>query len=92
MKIITTLCVLALSSAVSLHAADKKKPAGDKPKASADEAFKKFDKDSSGDISLEEYKAGKPDATKAEASFKKLDANGDGKVTLEEFKAPHKAK
>ncbi len=92
MKILTTLCILALGTAASLQAADKKKPAGDKPKASAEESFKKLDKDSDGFVSLEEFKAGKKDPVAAEAAFKKHDANGDGKLTLEEFSAHAKKK
>lgn len=94
MKILTTLCILALSGAVSLHAEDKKKPAGDKPKPSPDAAFKKLDSNSDGSVSKDEFlasPAGKKDAAKAEEKFKKLDKDSDGKLTLEEFTA-HAAK
>lgn len=57
--------------------------------------FKKLDSDSSGSISLDEFKAGpraQKDPAKAEEIFKKIDADSDGSVTLEEFKShrpPH---
>ncbi|MEI6534112.1 MAG: EF-hand domain-containing protein [Verrucomicrobiaceae bacterium] len=90
MKIITTLCILALSTAASVQAGNKKKDADGAGKATPDAAFKKLDKDGSGDVSLEEFKAGKKDAAKAEEAFKKLDKDGNGKLTLEEFSAHHK--
>ncbi len=91
MKIITTLCILALSAAVSLQAGEKKKPAeGGAAKATPEEHFKKLDTDKDGSLSLAEFQAGKPDAAKAEAAFKKLDTNSDGKLSLEEFSAHHK--
>ncbi len=91
MKIITTLCILAISGAVALQAGDKKKPEG-AAKATPEAAFKKLDKDGDGFVSKEEYlasPAAMKDAAKAEAHFKKLDTNSDGKLSLEEFSAAH---
>ena len=52
--------------------------------------FGKVDSDSSGSISLEEFKAsprGTKMGDKADAVFKKLDADGKDGISLEEFKA-----
>lgn len=91
MKIILTLCTLAIAGALSLNAADEpKKPGGDKPKLNPEEMFKKLDKNGDGSISKEEFLASpgaKKDPAKAEERFKKLDKNGDGKLSLDEFKA-----
>lgn len=90
MKIITTLCILALSATVSVQAAGKKKAAEGGAKATPEAAFKKLDTDNDGSLSLAEYSAGKKDAAMAETHFKKLDTNSDGKLTLAEFSAHHK--
>ena len=60
--------------------------------------FKKLDADSSGAVSLEEFKASaraKENPEKAEEIFKKIDKDGNGELSLEEFKShrpPHKGK
>ena len=59
----------------------------DKPKASAEDKFKKLDTNGDGKLSMDEFKAGQKDATKAEAAFKKMDKDNDGFLTLEEYKA-----
>ena len=93
MKLTLTFCALAICSAFTLRAADEpKKPGapGDKPKMSAEDAFKKMDTNSDGSISKDEFMASpraKADPTKAEERFKSLDKNSDGKLSLEEFKA-----
>ncbi|MCE9611057.1 MAG: EF-hand domain-containing protein [Chthoniobacter sp.] len=77
------------------HADGDKKPhgpGGDRPRMNPEDVFKKLDADSSGDVSLAEFKAGpraQKDPAKAEEFYKKMDANNDGKLTLEEFKAGH---
>ncbi len=98
-KLITTLSVLALASALSIA---EDKPAGPPPGGKdggpgdkhpkPEEVFKKLDTNHDGSLSLEEFKAGpkaKQDPAKAEEIFKKMDKGGDGKVTLEEFKQAH---
>ena len=61
----------------------------DKAKVRAGKMFKKLDKDTSGSVSLEEFKAlAKGDdekAKKLEKKFKKLHADGNGSLSLEEF-------
>jgi len=53
-----------------------------------EERFAELDADGSGDLTLQEYLAGKKgDAkTKAEAQFKKKDRDGDGRLDLNQFK------
>lgn len=71
-----------------------KKPGKDHP--APEEIFKKLDADSSGSVSLEEFKASpraKENPKKAEEMFKKIDKDGNGELSLEEFKShrpPHK--
>jgi len=89
-KIATILAVLAVGG-LTLNAADdagKGKGKGKGAKVSPEEAFKKLDKNSDGNVSKEEYMASpqaKKDATKAEESFKKRDKNSDGSLSKEEF-------
>lgn len=92
MKLLTSLLALAVLGGFAF-AADEK-PAGDKPKRSPEEAFKKLDSNSDNAVDLEEFKAGpmgKKDPVKAEEVFKKRDKDGDGKLTLEEMKPGKKA-
>jgi hypothetical protein len=92
MKIILTLCTLAICGATTLRAADApKKPGagGDKPKMSAEEVFKKLDANGDGKLTKEEYLAGpraKQDPAKAEERWKAM-SKGKDSITLEEFKA-----
>ncbi|HEY1051703.1 MAG TPA: EF-hand domain-containing protein [Prosthecobacter sp.] len=95
MKSITSiLAILAL--AVTVNAADEKKPEeGAKKKANPEEAFKKLDKDANGSVTKEEWAASpqaKKDAAKAEKMFSGKDKNGDGSLSKEEFTAPGKKK
>jgi EF hand len=55
----------------------------------AEEIFKKLDADSSGSVSLDEFKAGpraKENPEKAEEIFKKIDKDSSSDISLEEFK------
>jgi len=67
-----------------------------KKRPDPEKVFKKLDADSSGSVSLEEFKAGpraKEDPAKAEEIFKKIDKDGNGELSLEEFKShrpPHR--
>lgn len=93
MKLLTSLLALAVLGGFAF-AADQK-PAGDKPKRSPEEAFKKLDANSDNAVDLEEFKAGpmgKKDPAKAEETFKKRDKDNDGKLSLDEFKPAKKAK
>lgn len=93
MKVITTLAAVLALGAISLHAADDAKK-GEKPKMSAEDAFKKKDANGDGKLSKEEFTKGAP-ADKADAMAKRftaLDKDKDGSVNLEEFKAGAAAK
>ena len=64
-----------------------KKPGKGRPDAEA--IFKKLDADSSGSVSLAEFKAGpraKENPEKAEEIFKKIDKDANGELSLAEFK------
>lgn len=85
--------LVCLLTAAGASAQDKKK-AKPKPKkpiatvpAEVEKAFVAMDKDHDWRISLDEYKADKPDAAKAEQEFKTIDKNGDTFITLWELKA-----
>lgn len=89
----------AMAIATSLTCAEEapkepKKPGKTPPDLEA--VFKKLDADSSGSLSLEEFKASgraKENPEKAEEIFKKIDKDGNGSLSLEEFKThrpPHK--
>ena len=95
-SIISILSALAISTAFTAFADEKKPGEGDKPKHNPEEIFKKLDANSDVSLSMDEFKAGpmgKKDPAKAEEIFKKLDKNSDGKLSLEEWKArEHHAK
>ena len=61
-----------------------------KPRLTPEDRFKKMDANGDGKLSLDEFKAGKKNATMAETRFNTLDANKDGFVSLEELKAAPK--
>jgi hypothetical protein len=96
----TTLSIISvLALATSLTYAQEaprgpKKPGKDHP--APEEIFKKLDADSSGSVSLEEFKASKraqEKPEKAEEIFNSIDKDGNGELSLEEFKShrpPHK--
>ncbi len=48
-------------------------------------AFKNWDKNQDGILTLEEYRNGLTQKVNAESRFKNFDQNGDGKLTVEEF-------
>ena len=52
-------------------------------------SFSELDTDHDGRLTLEEYKAGFPDAVDVEKEFKALDTNGDGVLSIDEYKAGH---
>ena len=91
--------ISAMAVATSLVCAQDA-PKGPKPPGKGhpapEEIFKKLDADSSGSVSLEEFKAGKraqENPEKAEEFFKTIDQDGNGELSLEEFKShrpPHK--
>jgi hypothetical protein len=91
--VLSTLALSLLAAVAGPDGKEGKGPGGEGkgPGGKPGEAmFKRLDADSSGDISLDEFKKGPRfanDAAKAEEVYKKIDANGDGKVTLEEMKA-----
>ena len=95
MKLLThSIAFLAFASTAPLATAnilglDSKK---NKPKPTPQEIFKSLDKDKSGALSLEEYKAHHKDKNPAQlaSSFKSKDTDSDGKLSLKEFTATHK--
>lgn len=93
MKSITSiLAILAL--AVTVNAADEKKPEAGKKKMNPEEMFKKLDKDGNGSVSKEEYMASpnaKKDEAKATERFGKMDKDSNGSLSLEEM-TPKKKK
>lgn len=78
------LALSLFSFSLAMSAQEKKAPNFDK-------MFKRYDADTDGSISLEEYKSTKRKkevpVERLEKSFAKLDGNSDGAVTLEELKA-----
>lgn len=90
---IQTLAVLALAASLSYGEDAPAKP--DKPHhPHPEKKFEKLDADSSGSLSLDEFKASpraQKNPGKADGAFKKMDADSDGSISLEEFKAakPH---
>jgi N-acetylgalactosamine-6-sulfatase len=51
-------------------------------------AFQRWDRNTDGVLTLEEYTAGLANKARAELRFKNFDTNGDGKLTREEFIKP----
>ncbi len=81
--------LLASSVCSAEEGKKRKRPMPDRG-AMAEKIFKKLDADSSGTVSLEEFKAGpraKENPEKAEEIFKKIDADSSGGITFEEFKS-----
>ncbi len=89
--IITIIGTLAFACSLSFAQDKPAAPAETgKQRPSAEESFKKLDKDSDGKVTLDEFKAGpraQKDPAKAEEYFKKMDKDGDSNLTLEEYKA-----
>ncbi|MGA0134607.1 MAG: EF-hand domain-containing protein, partial [Opitutales bacterium] len=52
------------------------------------EAFKRWDANADGRLTLDEYKDGLKGQDDLEGRFKRFDKDGDGKLTLEEFAGP----
>jgi hypothetical protein len=93
MKIILSLCTLAICGAFAVHAADEPKkpggPGGEKGKMNPEEIFKKLDTNGDGKVTKDEYMAGpraKQDPAKAEERWKTI-SKGKDSITLEDFKA-----
>lgn len=86
MKLWLSLLVLAVSFTLCGGAAIAKEKNPDKPKPTAEEMFKKMDKNNDGKLTKDEFVAGKKDPTKAEAAWSKL-AGDKESITLEEYKA-----
>jgi hypothetical protein len=96
---INTISALALAASISFAQEGPKGPKGPGgpkgPRPNLEEVFKKLDADSSGSVSLDEFKASpraQANPERAEGVFKKIDKDSDGAVTLEEFKShrpPH---
>lgn len=96
---LSILGVLALATSLTIAQEGPKGPKGpqkpgkEHPKPEA--IFQKLDADSSGSVSLEEFKnspRAKENPEKAEEAFKKIDKDGNGELSLEEFKShrpPH---
>lgn len=85
---IKVLSALALTISLSYGEEAPAKP--EKKGPNPEKMFKKLDTDSSGSISLEEFKAsprGQKDPAKAESIFAKMDADSKDGVSLEEFSA-----
>jgi hypothetical protein len=85
----TTLSLLAITASLALaQNTSATPPQGKRP--CPEKAFKKWDTNADGALSLGEFKA-RPKAqqhpAKAEEVFKKMDSDNDGKVTLAEFVA-----
>lgn len=84
-KIIAACLAAAFIFSSTGFTAEKKEKKAPNPEA----MFKKYDKDKSGSVSLEEYTAKAKDdkiKTKMEGMFKKIDANSDGSLDQEELK------
>lgn len=62
-------------------------PKGATPEQRA-KAFKRWDTNSDGSLTLDEYKAGLKGQSDLESRFRRFDRNADGKVTREEFIKP----
>ena len=91
---IHTLGALAIATSLTLAEDGPKgprKPGGPgKGRPDPEKIFGKLDADSSGAVTLEEFKAGpraKEHPEKAEEIFKKIDKDGNGELSLEEFKS-----
>ena len=84
-KMLFTWCVATAVAVCFLSTgfAAEKPAKGDK-KPDFEAIFKKLDKDSSGDLTLAEFK-GKREEEKAKKSFDRLDKDNSGKLTLKEF-------
>ncbi len=86
MKFWLSLLVLAVSFSLCGGAAMAKEKNPDKPKRTAEEVFKKLDKNSDGQLTQEEFVSAQKNQANAEARWKKL-AGDKESLTLEEFKA-----
>jgi hypothetical protein len=90
---IPALAVMAIASSISFAQEAPKGPREGRPNPEA--MFKRLDKDSSGSLSLEEFKQhprAQQGADKAAEAFAKMDKDSSGEVSLEEFTARRPAR
>jgi N-acetylgalactosamine-6-sulfatase len=73
-------------------AAKKAAPPSAASPATRARAFKNWDKDQNGVLTVEEYRAGLANNQNAESRFRNFDRNGDGRLTREEFIDPAPAR
>lgn len=88
---IQILGLLAITASLSFGEKAPKPPGAEgKKRPNPEKVFAKLDADSSGSVSLEEFKASpraQKSPEKAEEIYKKMDADGANGISLEEFKA-----
>ena len=90
LTVLLVFVVVVLLGIGGVSAQGKRKP-NNRPDAlpRTSPSFSDLDKDQDGKLTLEEYKAGFPDAKDVEKEFKSLDTNGDGTLSIDEYKAGH---
>ena len=90
LSILALAAVFALATGLRADDEPTKKKGGKKggPTPSAEEQFKKADKNDDGKLSLDEYKDSIPEDRRegAKKRFEAMDTDKDGNVTLAEFK------
>ncbi len=69
-----------------------KRPAGNRTPPDRDRAFKRWDTNGDGLLTLDEYTAGLSDKANADVRFKNFDADGNNEVTIDEFTKPRSLK
>lgn len=87
-RLMTWVCLVGFTAGLVCEAAaEDKKP--EKKKRDPEAIFKKMDKDSDGNLTLDEFKAGKKGKALENAPklFARLDKDKNEKVSLDEFKS-----